>query len=84
MMANAYRRCPGCGDLGDLDHIVACAGAWRDRQAFESWHAGSAAMLEMVDRQLRRRGGLDVVALQKGRERRALRHVASMRRRYGR
>lgn len=53
------RRCPGCGDRGDIDHIVACTTG----RITEAQRRGAGWMLALVRKQVGRRGAVDLVAL---------------------
>lgn len=90
MSQKEMRRCPGCGDRGDIDHITACCADLNNRwfrevamQAYASWHAGKSVMIEMLTKQLRRKSTIDIRALQRGSEHRSRNHVGRIRRRYG-
>lgn len=67
-------RCPGCGDRGDVHHVVACVGMklQRGAEVFRAgWKRGAADLVEMAELQVRRRGSTDVRRL--GRAARAMR-----------
>lgn len=61
-----YARCPGCGDMGDVSHVVACVGLSMSRRA--TWDAtvyrsgvesGAIGLLFIVEKQMNRRGRID-------------------------
>lgn len=63
MAAIEYAKCPGCGDRGDLAHIVACVRLKEDEIIARGWRAGAEFVLEMVKTQIGRRGAVDVATL---------------------
>lgn len=63
-----YRRCPGCGDRGDLDHVVACTRArlarftnGEDARYRQGWRAG-VAWFALAATKMRIRRGMIIVA----------------------
>lgn len=63
-------RCPGCGDRGDVSHVVACVTIRIERHksfansaTTHAWKAGARFALEVMERQIARRGGVDLEAV---------------------
>lgn len=55
----AQSRCPGCGDRGDLAHVLACT-----RRALAARSASTEDALRfMLRKQIERRGAVDVTAI---------------------
>lgn len=50
-----FARCPGCQDLGDAEHVAACAGS-KIRRAFGE---GALWLMLVVEKQIHRRGVID-------------------------
>lgn len=50
-----FARCPGCQDLGDAEHIAACAGS----KILGAFGDGSLWIMLVVEKQLHRRGVVD-------------------------
>jgi hypothetical protein len=51
--------CPGCQQRGDIDHIVACVGNGRKA----GWNEAVIAAIDVIEKQLKRRGLADASAL---------------------
>ena len=69
-MTSRYARCPGCGDNGDVNHVVACVAMMRkrygeeyDRGVRDGWKAAMSSAIAVLEKQIARRGLVTVQAL---------------------